>query len=308
MARTIIVDEKGSGDFKTVQEAVLAAPDYSEERTIIQIKKGVYFEKIVVPESKTNLSFIGDKRDNTALVYDDYSGLKDAEGNKPGIDKCASTFVHADGFYAENLTFSNQAGIYKGQAVALMVTGDRAVFRNVCIRGNQDTLYATGKGRQYYFDSFIEGTVDYIFGSATAVFDQCEIHSIRRHNGYVTAASTSEQQKYGYVFLNCRLTGTAPERTVTLGRPWRPYAKVIFLNTWMDRHIRPEGWDNWRDPEREKTAQYAEHGSTGPGAAPESRLGWSRQLTRKEAEHLTLAEILGGNDGWDPLSIPPYEG
>ncbi|MBW7461731.1 pectin esterase, partial [Paenibacillus sepulcri] len=162
----------------------------------------------------------------------------------------------------------------------------RAVFRDVCIRGNQDTLYTPGQGRQYYADSYIEGTVDFIFGSATAVFERCEIHSIRRHSGYVTAASTAEEQAYGYVFVNCKLTGTAPEHSVSLGRPWRPHAKVAFVRSWMDRHIRPAGWDNWRDPSREKTASFAEFGSTGPGARTESRAAWAKRLPGPEADGL----------------------
>lgn len=301
--KTFVVDEKGSGDFRTVQEAVDAAPDYSEERTVIYIKKGEYREKIIVPPSKTNLSFIGDHRDYVALIFGDYSNKRDAEGNKLGIEGCPSTYVKADGFHAENLTFYNEAGLYWGQAVALAITGDRAVIRNCNIRGHQDTLYASGTGRQYYENCYIEGTVDFIFGSATAVFQDCQLHSIRRRSGFVAAPSTTEEQPYGYVFINCKLTTTAPEATVKLGRPWRPYGKAYFLNCWMDQHIHPEGFDNWRDPEREKTSTFGEYNSSGPGANPAGRVPWSRQLTAEEAAKLTIEEILGGTDGWDPRTV-----
>lgn len=295
----IVVDWRGGGDFRTVQEAVMAAPEHSDERTVIEIRKGVYEEKIIVPDSRKAISFIGESREGTVLVSSNYANMLGPDGKKLGNENSASTFVYAEDFYAERLTFSNQAGLYKGQAVALAVSGDRAVFRDVCIRGNQDTLYTPGQGRQYYENCFIEGTVDFIFGSATAVFEGCELHSIRRHNGYVTAASTTEEQLYGYVFLNCRLTGAAPEHSVSLGRPWKPYAKVVFIDSWMDNHIRPEGWDNWRDPERERTATFAEYGSKGPGARLAERAPWAKRLGKPEAGGIKAA-ALRGSDGWDP--------
>jgi pectinesterase len=305
---TYVVSAAGDGDFRTVNEAVAAVPDHAQEDFTIRIKKGIYWEKIVVPSSKQRLSFVGESREGTVLVYTDYAGQKDADGNKLGTEHCASTFIHADDFYAENLTFSNYAGLYKGQAVALHVTGDRAVFRNVCIRGHQDTLFADGHGRQYYADCFIEGTVDFIFGSATAVFERCHIHSIRRHNGFVTAASTGEEQRYGYVFLDCKLTSSAPDGTVFLGRPWKPYAKVAYVNCWMDSHIRPEGWDNWRDPERERTARFCEINSSGPGACPDGRVPWSAQLAEPGSGEWTAAGILAGQDGWVPTADHHAEG
>lgn len=299
------VSRDGTGDFRTVAEAVSAAPDWAGDRTVIRIANGEYNEKVVVPASKTNLSFIGESRDGTIIVYDDSVSKRKPSGDKMTVYDTPSVTVLADDFYAENVTFANSASRSepRGQAVALHAEGDRAVFRGIAIRGHQDTLYTPGCGRQYYDSCYIEGTVDFIFGSATAVFRNCTLHSIDRHNGYITAASTGEDQPFGYVFLDCRLTSSAPPETVSLGRPWRPYGSVIFVGTWMDRHIRPAGWDNWRDPDKERTARFAEYGSSGPGARPLERVGWAKRLTPEEAVGLTAERILGGSDGWNPEAI-----
>ncbi|WNQ08936.1 pectinesterase family protein [Paenibacillus aurantius] len=303
--KVIWVDHKGRGDYRTVTEAVAAVPDHSGERTVIRIRDGEYFEKIRIPASKTNLSLIGESQEGTVLVYDDSVSKRHPDGSKMTVYESASTSVLAADFYAEKLTFANSAsrGERRGQAPALQVEGDRAVFHQVSICGHQDTLYTPGAGRQFYENCYIEGTVDFIFGSATAYFTFCELHSITRHNGYVTAASTGEDQEFGYVMANCRLTSSAPKATVALGRPWRPYGSVYFINTWMDEHIRPEGWDNWRDPEREKTARYAEYGSSGPGASPSTRVGWAKTLDAEEAARLTAERVLGGKDGWQPEKV-----
>lgn len=303
--KTITVDRHGNGDFRTVTEAVLAVPDYGEERTVIRIRNGEYFEKLVIPAAKTKLSLIGESRDGTVLVYDDSVSRRKPDGEKMSVYDTPSVTVLAADFHAERLTFANTASVREpqGQAVALQAGGDRAVFRNVAVRGHQDALYTPGNGRQLYDGCYIEGTVDFIFGSATAVFRRCEIHSIDRHNGYVTAPSTAPEQPYGYVFLECRLTTSAPPATVYLGRPWRPYGSALFVDTWMDRHIRPEGWDNWRDPARERTARFGESGSRGPGAEGARRVGWAKRLAGEEVSRLTVERILGGSDNWRPETV-----
>jgi pectinesterase len=198
-------------------------------------------------------------------------------------------------FRAEDVTFENSAGEV-GQAVALRTTGDRAVFRRCRFLGWQDTLY-THDRRCYFEGCYIEGRVDFIFGRSTAVFNRCEIHS--KNGGFVTAAATPQEAPYGYVFLDCRLTGEGEEKAY-LGRPWRPYAAVAYLRCEMGAHIRPEGWNNWGKAENEKTARFAEYQSTGPGAAPRRRVAWSHQLTADEANKYTVQSVLGGSDGWDP--------
>jgi pectinesterase len=198
----------------------------------------------------------------------------------------------------ENLTIKNTAGRV-GQAVALHVEGDRFVAKNCAFAGNQDTLYtATNDSRQYYKDCYIEGTTDFIFGEATVVFQNCTIKSLS--NSYITAASTTPRQQYGYVFFDCKLIADPAATKVFLGRPWRPNAKTVFINTEMGSHIHPVAWDNWRNPENEKTVLYAEYNSRGEGAKIKERAKWSKQLSRKQAKKYTLARIFNSETSWVP--------
>ena len=300
--KRLTVAPDGSGDYKTIQEAVNAMRDFSQERVTIFIKKGIYHEKLVIPSWKTNIALVGKSRDSTIITNDDFSG-KPLPGGKDvttGRDKF-STFnsytvqVKGNDFRAENLTIQNTAGRV-GQAVALHAEGDRCAIVNCRLLGNQDTLYVgIDSSRQYYRDCYIEGTTDFIFGPATVVFQHCTIKSLQ--NSYITAASTTPRQSYGLVFFNCTLIADTAAKKVLLGRPWRPHARTVYLNTVMGDHISPTGWDNWRNPENEKTAYYAEYKSTGPGANPSGRAGWSHQLTKKEAKLYTLGRIFGD---WDP--------
>jgi pectinesterase len=291
----LTVAADGSGEYRTIQEAVLAVRDFMQVPAVIFIKNGTYKEKLLIPSQKTNITLLGESREGVVITYGDYSG--DAE--KHSTYTSATVRVQGNDFTAENLTFENSAGRV-GQAVALHVEGDRATFRNCRLLGNQDTLFlAIENSRQYYQNCYIEGTTDFIFGSSTAVFEGCTIHS--KTNSYITAASTWPRQPFGLVFLNCKLTA-APEATkVYLGRPWRPNARTVFLNTEMGAQIRPEGWENWGKVSNEATAYYAEYGSTGPGANPAGRVKWARQLTAKEAKQYTLKTIFAGLIGWEPV-------
>ena len=291
------VAQDGTGNFRTIQEAINAVRDLSQQRVVIHIRNGVYHEKLVIPSWKTMITLEGESRDSTIITYDDYSG-KPVPGGKDAFGKEKMTtytsytvLVQGNDFSAENLTIRNTAGRV-GQAVALHVEGDRCVVRNCNLLGNQDTLYAGTEGsREYYKDCFIEGTTDFIFGEATAVFENCTIRSLI--NSYIAAAATTPRQAFGFVFLDCRLVADTAAKKVFLGRPWRPYAKTVYIRTEMGAQIAPVGWDNWRNPENEKTAYYAEYESRGPGAAPGQRAGWSRQLTAREARRYTAQEILG---------------
>jgi pectinesterase len=284
----------GSGDYRTIQEAVKAVRDLSQVTVTIFIKNGTYPEKLVVPSHKTHITLLGESRDGVIITFGDYSG----DAQKHTTYTSHTVLVQANDFTAENITFRNSAGPV-GQAVALHVEGDRATFRNCRMLGHQDTLFmAVENSRQYYQNCFIEGTTDFVFGTATVVFEDCELRSKR--NSYITAASTSPHQSYGYVFLGCRLTADSVAKKVYLGRPWRPNAKTVFVNTEMGAHITPAGWDNWRNPDNEKTVFYAEYHSTGPGANPEQRVKWARQLTAREARRYTLKNIFAGAEGWEP--------
>ncbi|UOR06166.1 pectinesterase family protein [Hymenobacter aerilatus] len=292
----LVVAADGSGDYRTVQEAIMAVRDFMQVEATIFIKNGTYKEKLLIPSQKTHITLLGESTEGVVITYGDYSG--DAE--KHTTYTSSTVRVQGNDFRAENITFENSAGRV-GQAVALHVEGDRAVFRHCRLLGNQDTLFlAIENSRQYYQDCYIEGTTDFIFGASTAVFDRCTILS--KSNSYITAASTTPRQRFGLVFLNCRLTAAPEAQKVYLGRPWRPHARTVFLDTEMGAHITPAGWDNWRNPENEKTAFYAEYQSRGPGANPEGRVRWSRQLTSKEAKQYTLKNIFAGTEPWLPES------
>jgi pectinesterase len=305
----LTVAPDGSGDFKTVQAAVDAVPENNTSRVTIQIKPGTYKERITVPATKPFVTLRADDAATTVLTFDLSATDPGPDGKPLGTFGSYSTMIAGHDFIAENITFENSSGNH-GQALAMAATGDRLVFRKCRFLGWQDTLYANG-GRQYYADCYIAGRVDFIFGNATAVFDGCEIHS--RNGGHVTAASTPQDHPFGYVFLNCRLTGdaipwTAPAATqpdkltpqADLGRPWRPYGAVAYINCEMGNHIKPEGWNNWGKTENEKTARFSEYESKGPGANREKRFVWSKQLTDDEAASYTLKNILSGTDNWDP--------
>ena len=273
----------------------MSVPDSNSSPVIIYIKNGIYKEKLTIPESKTNITLLGQDVNKTILTYDDYASKKDSEGKDIGTSRSASVFVFCDDFVAENITFENSSGPV-GQALALSVGGDKVFFKNCRFLGFQDTMYTFGgTSRQYFYKCYIEGTVDFIFGAATAVFDKCEIFCKR--SGYITAASTPEGQKFGYVFKDCKITGSAPEKSFYLGRPWRPYAQVVFIKCDLPAIIRPEGWHNWGKESNEQTAFYAEYSNKGEGFEPEKRVKWSKQLSKEEASKYTLENVFGG---WKP--------
>jgi pectinesterase len=292
----ITVAQDGSGTYRTVQEAVNAVPNQSQKLVTILIRKGTYREKLVVPTLKTHIKLVGESAANTVLTFNDHTG--DAAGHDTYSSH--SVLVQANDFQAENLTFENNAGYTAGQAVALHVEGDRCSFRNCRVVGNQDILFlAAGHTRQYFRDCYLEGTTDFIFGASTAVFDHCTIKS--KKNSFITAASTPAEQPFGFVFLNCELIAdTVLAKKVNLGRPWRPSAKVVYLNTEMGGHIAATGWDNWKNPENEKTAYFAEYNSTGPGANAKGRVAWSHQLTAKEAKRYTIKTVFATTEPWLP--------
>ena len=299
------VAQDGSGDYKTIQEAVNAVRDHSQIPATIKVKNGIYREKLVIPAWKKNIHLIGESKDKTIITYDDYSGKtfpgKDFTGsNKYSTYTSYTVLVQANDCVLENLTIENSAGRV-GQAVALATEADRIVVKNCNILGNQDTLYTSKDGRNYFKDCFISGTTDFIFGEATVLFETCTIKSLS--NSYITAASTTPEQKFGYVFINCKLEAADGVNKVFLGRPWRPYAQTVFINTEMGSHIVKEGWNPWKGdkffPTKEKTVFYAEYNSSGPGASPSTRVEWSRQLKKSQAKKYNIQNVFGD---WNPAS------
>lgn len=293
----ITVAADGSGDFKTVQAAVDSIPDQNTVRTIIHIRPGIYKAVVNVPKVRPFVEFLGDDPATTVLTFDNTHGTLDAEGKELGTSKSASTFIYGHDFLARNITFQNSAGPV-GQALAINIYADRAVFQNCRFLGWQDTLM-TNRNRQYFQDCYISGHVDFIFGAATAYFKNCEIHC--GDKGSITAASTPSLSPYGYVFDHCRITSQAPAASVILGRPWRPYGATIFMYCDIADCITPAGWDDWGEA-NQKTARYAEYRNTGPGAATDGRASWTRQLGDSEASKITVASVLSGNDQWNPLA------
>ena len=302
-----VVAKDGSGDFFTVQEAVDAAPDYcKQDQTTIFVRSGIYREKLTIPANKQKLHLIGEDVYETVITWDDYARKAGSTGYPMGTSATSTVFMHADDFLAENITFENTAGEGKsiGQACAITVDGDRAAFINCRFIANQDTVYNFGPGqRQYFRDCYIEGTTDFIFGFATAYFDGCTIMS--KKNSYVTAAATPEGAPYGYVFRNCRLVHNGDASEVYLGRPWRPYAKTVFIECRLGDHILPAGWHNWNKPDAEKTSFYAEYGNTGPGAAGKGeRVPWSHFLKERDLQKYTPEAVLGPRDAVKATTSP----
>lgn len=284
----IVVDQNGTGDFKTIQEAIDASKAYPSQRITIHIKNGTYYEKVKVHEWNPRISFIGESRENTIITYDDYF-------NKIGIGRNSTFYTYTvliDGndFFAKNLTIINSSG-QVGQAIALNVNANRVMFTNCSFLGFQDTLYTSGEGNKNYFkDCYIEGTTDFIFGDATALFENCEVHN--KSDSFATAASTAKDIDYGFVFKNCNLTADEYVSKAYLGRPWRPFAKTVFINCEIGKHILPEGWNNWSNQKAEKTSFYAEYNCTGEGSSIKKRVSWSHQLTKSQAKKYTIENIL----------------
>lgn len=291
---TLVVSRDGTGNFRTLQEAVESARAFMDYTVTIYVKNGVYKEKVIVPSWVENIDIIGEDRDKTIITYDDHANI-----NKMGTFRTYTVKVEGSDITFKNLTIENNAA-QLGQAVALHTEGDRLKFINCRILGNQDTIYTGAKFTRLYFkDCYIDGTTDFIFGPSTALFENCMIHSKR--NSYVTAASTPKEAKYGYIFKHCKLTAEPGVDKVYLGRPWRPYAYTLFIECELGKHIVPAGWHNWGKQSNEETARYMEYKNTGEGANVSERVAWSKQLTKKEAEAVTVDAIFGTQSNWNPI-------
>lgn len=296
---TLVVARDGTGQFRTIDEAIEVCRAFMDYHKVIYVKKGTYKEKLIVPSWLTHIEICGEDRDNTIITYDDHANIKRTETGKPmGTFRTYTLKIEGSYITLKNITIENNSARL-GQAVALHTEGDCLVFINCRFLGHQDTIYTGVAGTRLYFkDCYIEGTTDFIFGPSTAWFEGCEIYS--KINSYVTAASTPADQPYGYIFNHCRLTAAETAKQVFLGRPWRPYAYTLFMNCELGRHIRTEGWNNWGNKENEKTARYLEYNNTGEGANHKKRADWSRQLTKKEAAQVTLRNVFHLENNWIP--------
>jgi pectinesterase len=283
-----VVAKDGSGDFKYIQDAIDAMRVFPLQPIKLFIKNGIYNEKIELPATKTDITFIGESTDKTIITYNDYSGR-----GKMGTFDSFTAKISGNRFTAENITFENSAGRV-GQAVALHVDADKAVFKKCKFLGNQDTIYCGGEySRQFFVDCHIEGTTDFIFGPATAVFKNCVI--LCKANSYITAPNTPKNKDYGFVFMDCKVLVTPEVDKMYLGRPWRAWAKSVFIKCELPKQIHQQGWDNWDNPENEKTAFFAEYQCHGDGFKPKERASWTYQLKTSDMEKYTLKNILGSN-------------
>ncbi|MCQ9641017.1 pectinesterase family protein [Chryseobacterium sp. WG14] len=305
--KIIVVSKDGNGNFTTVQQAIDAVENGSSTRTKILIKAGVYKEKITVPETKGTILIEGEHPENTIITYDDFASKKNSEGKDIGTTGSSTIFIYSNDFTAKNISFENSSGRV-GQAVAVLTSGDRIAFENCKFLGNQDTLYLKGAqdltdkttpSRNYFKNCYIEGTTDYIFGAGTAVFENCTVYS-KESASYVTAASTPQESEFGFVFINSKIIGNAKENSVYLGRPWRPFAKTVYIDCEMNSSIKPEGWHNWSKPDAEKTTFYGEFNSKRTGANAAKRVSWSHQLSKENSKNYTTQNILKANDNWNP--------
>jgi pectinesterase len=297
-----VVAADGSGDFTSLQEAISKAPmktDPATPRWVILVKPGTYRERIYVQRERGNIHVLGEDAATTTVAYDLNANLPGPDGKPIGTFRTPTVQIDGDGMLWENITLANTAGPV-GQALALRADGDRLEFRRCRFLGWQDTILVN-RGRHYFEDCYIEGHVDFIFGAATAFFNRCHIHVLR--DGYITAASTPKDTPHGYVFADGRITGAEGVRTY-LGRPWRDFARTVFLRTEMSAAVRPEGWHNWNKPHAEATTFYAEFDSTGPGANDAARVKWARSLTAEQVAAMTPAVVLRGDDGWNPAVRP----
>jgi pectinesterase len=278
------VAKDGSGDYTYIQDVINAMRVFPLAPITLYIKNGVYNEKIELPEGNTDVTFIGESVEKTIITFNDYSGR-----GKLNTFTSFTAKISGNRFTAENITFVNSAGTV-GQALALYVDADKAVFRNCKFLGNQDTIFAAGENsRQYFVDCYVEGTTDFIFGPSTAVFDRCTIRC--KSDSYITAANTPKGNRFGFVFMNCIVLADSSVNKLYLGRPWRAWSKTVFLNCQLPQQIAAAGWHNWDNPENERTVFYAEYKNKGTGAEISGRVKWSQQLSDKEAAGYSLDTI-----------------
>lgn len=302
-----------SNTYSSISSALEAASTIRQENEhtpiLIEIAPGTYKEKLVITVQNLTLKGTSDNAADTILTYDDYAQAIHEDGVKYGTFRSYSIFIDADNVTLANLTIENSAGsgTKVGQAVALYADGDCLTFENCRLLGHQDTLFTAPlppcayeingfrgpkefaprrDGRHYYKNCYICGDVDFIFGSAAAYFEDCEIFSLKRDSeicGYVTAPSTPEGNRFGYIFNNCRFTSDCPPESVYLGRPWRDFAKVVIMNSFIDSHIHKEGWHDWNKPHAHATTFFAEYNNYGPGADTSARASFAHVLSDDEA-------------------------
>lgn len=298
---TAVVAKDGGGGFTTIQAAMAKIGMGSPERpATIYVRRGVYRELVYAQREKRYVRLIGEDPESTILVSGLHASMTGLDGQKIGTFRTPTFTLDADDFTVENITISNDAGPV-GQALAIAVSGDRVTFRNCRFLGHQDTVFLD-RGRHYFERCTIEGTTDFLFGGATAWFEDCDIHALASSS--MTATSTPPEAAFGFVFNACRVSVAEGEHSL-LGRPWRDHAATLFMRCELGAGIRAEGWHNWDKPWTEATSRFLEYRNSGPGAKRSGRVSWARELTPNEANLITPARVLRGCDGWNPTLAGP---
>ncbi|KAF2325048.1 hypothetical protein GH714_022449 [Hevea brasiliensis] len=296
---TLTVNQNGTGDFKTIGEALKSIPPYNTRRVIIAIKPGVYREKIAIPRTLPFITFLGDSSDPPIITGNDTaSSLSGKDGKPLRTFQSATVAVDANYFTAINVKFENTAtheiGSKGGQGVALRISGTKAAFYNCSFYGSQDTLY-DHKGLHYFSNCFIQGSVDFIFGSGRSLYENCHLNSVTKKVASLTAQKRSNSSlESGFSLKDCVVTGSG---LVYLGRAWGDYSRVVFSYTYMDKVVLPQGWNDWGDQNRDTRVFYGEYKCSGPGANFAGRVPWARILTDEEAQPFIGTSYVDG-DTW----------
>ncbi|KAL5741758.1 hypothetical protein ACOSP7_028490 [Xanthoceras sorbifolium] len=297
----ICVDRNGCCNFTTVQSAVDTVGNFSQKRNIILINTGIYYEKVVVPKSKPNITFQGQGYTSTAIAWNDTAN------SAHGTFYCGSLQVFSDNFIAKNISFMNLAPIPRpgdvgAQAVAIRISGDQAAFWGCGFFGAQDTLH-DDRGRHYFRDCYIQGSIDFIFGNARSLYENCQLISMANPvalgakviNGAVTAhGRASKDENTGFVFANCSVGGNG---RIWLGRAWRPFSRVVFGYSTMSDIIAPEGWNDFNDPARDQTIFYGEYNCLGAGANMSLRTPYAQRLNDTLASYFLNMSFIDA-DQW----------
>ncbi|KAJ0975915.1 hypothetical protein J5N97_017880 [Dioscorea zingiberensis] len=303
---TLCVDRNGCCNFTKVQAAVDAVTDFNQKRTVIWINKGIYYEKIMILRTKANITFQGQGLDSTAIVWNDTAN------SSHGTFYSASVTIYGPNFIAKNISFMNVAPIPKpgdvgAQAVAIRVGGDQAAFWGCGFFGAQDTLH-DDRGRHYFKECYIQGSIDFIFGDGKSLYENCQMVSIASPvapgskfiNGAVTAhGRATADEDTGFAFVNCMIGGTG---RIWLGRAWRPYSRVVYAYTTMSDIIAPEGWNDFNDPTRDQTIFYGEYKCGGIGANPTMRAPYVKKLNDTEAAPFLSTSFIDGMQWLQPFS------
>ncbi|KAI9099157.1 hypothetical protein K1719_024924 [Acacia pycnantha] len=298
----ITVRQDSTGDFSTITQALDSIPPRNTRRVVVSIGPGVYSEKIVIPRNKHFITLLGDATNPPTITWNDTASVNGRDGMPFGTFHSATVAVDANYFVAVNIRFENTAwhevGKAGGQAVALRISGTKAAFYNCSFYGDQDTLY-DHKGLHYFHNCFIQGSVDFIFGSGRTLYENCNLNSIAKKAVSITAQKrTNASLESGFSFKNCSITGSGQ---VYLGRAWGDYSRVVFCYTYMDKIVVPQGWSDWGDQKRDLRAYYGEYKCSGPGANLTGRVAWAHILTDQQALPFLGTHFIDGDTWLLPL-------